>query len=320
MRFSVIIPLYNKASYIPRALESVFAQTFKDFELVVVDDGSSDDSFSIAKDMIERSPVEHQLIHQDNAGVSLARNNGVAASHGDYICFLDADDWWEPTFLEEMSNLIDEFPEAGIYSTNYTIVNETHHRTRVAQIGVKDGFEKGYINYCQVYAATMYMPICTDVACIPRPVFDEMGGFPKGIKLGEDFILWVHIGLKYKVVFLNKPLAYYNQDVDVTNRGTGKLFKPEENMLWNLTDLEPIERENEDYKHLIDNLRASGLLSYYLSRQYHEVAKQELTKVDWGKQPQKTQSFYSQSLAILRCRRVFQKCGSYVKQWFIKHL
>lgn len=320
MRFSVIIPLYNKASYIQKALESVFAQTFKDFEVIVVDDGSKDESYRIAKEILLHAPVVNRLIHQDNAGVSMARNNGVAASHGDYICFLDADDWWEPTFLEEMSNLIEEFPDAGIYGTNYTIVNETHHRTRVAMIGVREGFQKGYINYCQVYYATMYMPIWTGAACISRPVFNEEGGFPKGIKLGEDFILWIHIALKHKVVFLNKPLAYYNQDVDVANRGVGKLHRPEDNMLWNMSDLEPIERENDDFKHLIDNLRTSGLLSYYLSRQYHEVAKRELAKVDWDGQAPKTKSLYNQPVAILRFRQAFQKCGSFVKQWLIKHL
>jgi len=100
MRFSVIIPLYNKAPYIEKALQSVLEQTFDDFEVIVVDDGSSDDSYSIAKSVLEASEKPFKLIHQENAGVSTARNNGVAASHGEFICFLDGDDWWAPTFLE----------------------------------------------------------------------------------------------------------------------------------------------------------------------------------------------------------------------------
>ena len=217
MRFSVIIPLYNKALYVAKAIQSVLAQVFTDFELVIVDDGSKDDSAEIASKHIENHS-NCRLIRQENAGVSMARNNGVAASHGDYLCFLDADDWWEPTFLEEMSKLIEEFPDAGIYGTSYTIVNETKHKTRVAPIGVDSGFEKGYINYCQVYAKTLAMPLWTGAVSVPRSVFDEMGGFPKGVKLGEDFMLWIHIALKYKVAFLNKSLAYYNQDVDAANR------------------------------------------------------------------------------------------------------
>ena len=119
MRFSVVIPLYNKAPYVKKALESVFAQTFRDFELIVVDDGSTDDSLNVAKEVLDASGIYHQLIHQDNAGVSTARNNGVASSNGDYICFLDADDWWAPNFLERMDWLIKEYPEAGIYGVNY---------------------------------------------------------------------------------------------------------------------------------------------------------------------------------------------------------
>ena len=194
MRFSVVIPLYNKAPYIAKAINSVLSQTFTDYELVIVDDGSKDDSAEIAAKAIE-GRQNCRLIRQENAGVSMARNNGIAASHGDYLCFLDADDWWEPTFLEEMSKLIGEFPEAGICGTNYTIVNETKKKTRVAKIGVEEGFEKGYINYCRVYAKTLYMPLWTGAVCIPRKVFDEMQGFPQGIKLGEDFMLWIRIAL-----------------------------------------------------------------------------------------------------------------------------
>ena len=101
MRFSVIIPLFNKAPYIKKALESVRSQTFSDFEIVVVDDGSTDNSFTEAKSLLEDSDVRYQLKHQDNAGVSTARNNGVSLSKGDYLCFLDADDWWAPSFLEK---------------------------------------------------------------------------------------------------------------------------------------------------------------------------------------------------------------------------
>ena len=157
MKFSVIIPLYNKASYVAKAIGSVLDQTYDDFELIVVDDGSKDDSAEIASRAIEGYEKCH-LLKQKNAGVSMARNKGVGMSHGEYLCFLDADDWWESMFLEEMEKLIDEFPGAGIYGTNYVIVNETRQKTRVASVGVDSGFDKGYINYCQVYAKTMYMP------------------------------------------------------------------------------------------------------------------------------------------------------------------
>lgn len=319
MRFSVIIPLYNKAPYVAKAIGSVLKQTFTDYEVVIVDDGSKDDSFQIAQSVVER----HEncvLLRQENAGVSVARNNGVAASKGEYLCFLDADDWWEQSFLEEMDKLIEDYPDAGIYGTNYTIVNETKRKTKVAEIGVEKGFEKGCINYCRVYAKTLAMPLWTGAVCVPRRVFDEMKGFPKDIKLGEDFLLWIRIALEYKVAFLNKPLSYYNQDVDVANRGVGRLQSPQNHMLWNLDFLSEEERLNLDFKQLIDNLRTYGLLPYYLSKEYHDTAKKELKKVDWGKQHEKVRRQYQRPLVVLRAEYKVKKLGSAGKQWLFRIL
>ena len=316
MKFSIIIPLYNKAPYVVKAIQSVLSQTFTDYELIIVDDGSKDNSAAKVEKAIGGQP-NCRLIKQENAGVSMARNNGVAASQGEYLCFLDADDWWEPTFLEEMAKLIKEFPDAGIFGTNYTIVNESKHKTRVAKIGVEEDFEKGYINYCQTYAKTMYMPLTSISVSIPRKVFEEMSGFPKGIKLGEDFLLWIRIALKYRVAFLNKPLAYYNQDVDLVNRSVGHLHKPKEHMLWEVDFLSDEEKSNPDYKQLIDNLRAYGLLPYYLSREYHEEAKRELDKVDWKRQAQKTRKQYCLPLGWLRMKNRLLKLGLKLKYVFL---
>lgn len=313
MKFSVIIPLYNKAPYVAKAIDSVLAQTYTDYELVIMDDGSKDGSFTVASKAVEGCPNFH-LYRQANGGVSVARNNAVSLSRGEYLCFLDADDWWEPTFLEEMSKLIDDFPDAGIYGTNYTIVNETKRKTRVADIGVEQGFESGYINYCQVYAKTLAMPLWTGAVSMPKAVFDEMGGFPQGIKLGEDFLLWIRVALKYKVAFLNKPLSFYNQDVEVANRGVGRLHRPVEHMLWNVDFLSEEEKKNPDYKQLIDNLRTYGLLPYYLSKEYRDAAKQELAKVDWDRQPEKTKRLFQKPLPMLKARNKVMSLGSKLKQ------
>lgn len=317
MRFSIIIPLYNKEPYFEKALRSILGQTFTDYELIVVNDGSKDNSLAVAQRVLEGFE-KAKIIDQENAGVSTARNNGVAASKGDYICFLDADDWWEHTFLEEMDRLIDEYPAAGIYGTGYTIINEHKRRTRVAPIGIDEEFEKGYINYCQVYAKTLAMPLWTGAVCIPRHIFDEFEGFKPHLKLGEDFDLWIRIALKYKVAFLNRPLSNYNQDVDGASRGVGKLHKPGNHMLWNLEYLESEENKNPDYKQLIDNLRTYGLMPYFLSRQYHETAKAELAKVNWGSQPKSIRDKYKRPFWLLRVQSRFMDCGSRAKQLLIR--
>jgi Glycosyltransferases involved in cell wall biogenesis len=313
MRFSVVIPLYNKAPYVRKALRSVFDQTYRDFELIVVDDGSTDDSLAKAKESLDGSGIDHQLIHQDNAGVGTTRNNGVAASRGDFICFLDADDWWEPTFLERMDWLIREYPEAGIYGVNYFIISRGKQRVALNIPST------GYINYCDCYRK-LQMPLTSISVAIPRDVFQRMGGFKPHLKLGEDFDLWIRIALARKVAYLDEPLAYYFQDSNPIWRGTGHLTEPKAHMLWNLGYLEPEEKTNPDYKRLIDELRIYGLLSYLLSDKYREAAKTELAKVDWKKQPVDVRVRYRLPVPILKFRRTLKKYGSRIKQRIIRHV
>lgn len=315
MFFSIILPLFNKASYVVKAIRSVLSQTFTDYELVIMDDGSNDDSYIVASKVIE-GRINCHLYRQENAGVSLARNNAVALSQGKYLCFLDADDWWEPTFLEEMSGVIDEYPEAGIYGTSYTIVNETKRRTRTAPIGVNPDFAKGYINYCQVYAKTMAMPLWTGAVCIPRPVFEEMNGFPEGIRLGEDFLLWIRIALKYKVAFLNKPLAFYNQDVEMAGRGVvRKGYDPDSFMTFHFDQFAEQEKQNPDLKVLLDRLRVYSLLRFRFSNSHRERVGQEIAKVDFSNVGREYWFYYKLPFPLVWCFNKFRTFASRLKNW-----
>ena len=339
MKFSVIIPLYNKAPYVRKALESVLAQTYTDFELIVVDDGSTDDSAEIAETMLREikgyrlevkgkddsiaetnaynlSPINYKLIRQANAGVAAARNNGVAQANGDYLAFLDADDWWEPTYLESMAQLIEDYPDAGLYASNYVYYKPG--KTHVAL-----NIPTGYINYPKVYYESGAMPVTSITAIISRKVFDEMGGFPVGIKLGEDFLLWAKIALQYKVAFLNEPLAWYNNDVPVNLRATRNLHHPNNHMLFRMdniaSSLSPLASSlKSDWQSLLDKLRVNGLLEYWLSKEYHDLAARELAKVDWSKQPASVKRMYKTPIWMLKVKRVVMKWGSVVKQLIIK--
>lgn len=308
MRFSVIIPLFNKAPYVAKAIESVLSQTFDDYELIIMDDGSTDESFDIAYKTVE-GHENYRIYRQPNAGVSTARNNAVALSHGDYICFLDADDWWASTFLEKMDRLINEYPEAGIYGTNYFYVKNNRQRICVTTA------ETGYINYCKVYAEKLQMPLTSISSAMPRRIFDEFGGFKPSLKLGEDFDLWIRVALKYKVAFNTEPLAYYFQDSEKKWRAVGRLYAPENHMLWNLDYLEEEEKTNRDYKQLIDKLRSYNLMPYYLSKEYRSAAKEQLAKVQWDDQSAYFKRFYNTPVTILKCKNLVLKVGSCVKQW-----
>lgn len=315
MRFSVIIPLYNKEAYVRKTLESVIAQTYRDFECIVVDDGSTDGSLDIVRSL-DTGDCKLEIISQANAGVAAARNNGVAASRGEYVCFLDADDWWEPTFLEEMDRLIKEYPDAGLYATNYV-----YYKSGKTHVALR--FERGYMNYVEAYLHSDAMPVWTGAACMPRKVFDEMGGFPVGIKLGEDFLLWAKTAIKYKIAFCEKPLAYYNNDVPASLRATRNLHAPEHHMLFRLDEVEEevrgkSEEVREEWKTLLDWQRVNGLYDYWLSDEYHDAAAEELKKVDWSKQPKSVIRRYKTPIRMLKVQRYIKQIGSYYKQLLIK--
>ena len=337
-RLSVVMPLYNKAPFVRKALESIASQTYRDFELIIIDDGSTDNSAAICDEFfqtfnhslahsinVNRSFV-HSFIRQANSGVAAARNRGVAESHGEFVCFLDADDWWEPTFLEEIDRLIAEYPDAGIYATNYIYYKPG--KTHVAL-----SLPRGYIDYPKAYYEGDAMPVWTGTTCMSRKVFDEMGGFPMGIKLGEDFLLWAKTALHYPVVFSEKPLAYYNNDVPVSLRATRNLHAPEHHMLFHLDPIEEEIHKTSHIKHhtsntihrdawklLLDKLRVSGLLEYWMSDEYHNAAAAELAKVDWSKQPKSAKAQYEKPIWLLKAKRRFMQIGSYCKQKLIRKI
>lgn len=338
MKFSVIIPLYNKAPYVRKALETVCAQTYRDYEIIVINDGSTDNSAIIAEEYLNGvEGISYKILFQQNAGVSAARNNGVAQASGDYFAFLDADDWWEPTYLECMTQLIADYPEAGLYACNYVYYKpgKTH---------VVLNIPTGYINYPKAYYESGAMPVTSITAIMPRKVFEEMGGFPLGIKLGEDFLLWARTAMHYPVAFLNEPLAWYNNDVPATLRATRNLHAPEHHMLFNMKELigeslkikgEEISRAdtnaynlspitykptNDDWRRLLDKLRVNGLLEYWMSKEYHDLAAEELKKVNWSKQPQAVIRIYKTPIWLLKVKRQVMKWGSAVKQSIINRI
>ena len=316
-KLSVIIPLYNKAPYVRKALETVCAQTYSEYEIIVINDGSTDNSAIIAEEYLNGvESISYKILSQQNAGVSAARNNGIAASKGEYVAFLDADDWWEPTFLEKMVQLIEDYPDAGLYASNYIYYKPG--KTHVAVNNV----ETGYFNYPKAYYESGTMPVTSISVAIPRRVLDEIGGFPLGIKLGEDFLLWARIAMQYKVAFLNEPLAWYNNDVPATLRATRNLHAPEHHMLFNLGRLgdEAMRREakGDDWQMLIDKLRVNSLLEYWISKEYHHRAADELKKVDWSKQPASVKRMYKTPIWMLKAKSWVMKVGSAVKQLLLR--
>ena len=321
--FSIIIPLYNKAPYIEKAIRSVAAQTCQEFELIVIDDGSTDIAAPQPPKggvIISYSDIEALigekgfLLKQSNSGVSNTRNIGVKLAKYDHIAFLDADDWWAPTYLEEMKALIAQYPEAGIYGSSYFKVKNGKYIP--ANIGVEAGFQNGLINYFQVYAKTLWMPLWTGATILRKDVFNENNGFKPSLKLGEDFDLWARVAIKYPVAFLNKPLAYYNQDVDQSSRGVvdEKIYNPSEFITFNLDFLAEEERIDFDVKTLLDRLRVYSLLRYKIQGEYKDLVKKVISGVDFNNVERKYYFYYHMPQFLLNLWFSFLKIGSRMKR------
>ena len=188
---SVIIPLYNKEAGIATALRSVLSQTFQDFEVIIVDDGCTDSSVAVVETFNDQ---RIRLIRQQNAGVSAARNRGIEEAKGEYVTFLDADDEWMPDFLAEIRALQEAYPECKAQATNYVFNSYgTKSPTILHKIPFKG--ERGVLsNYFEV-ASCSHPPVWTSAACIERKLLQEIGGFPVGVKAGEDLLTWARIAV-----------------------------------------------------------------------------------------------------------------------------
>ncbi|HQN10406.1 MAG TPA: glycosyltransferase family A protein [Thermoanaerobaculia bacterium] len=229
MTVSVVIPLFNKARHIGRAVRSVLAQTYTDFELVVIDDASTDDSGEIVQRMIE---PRLRLVSQENRGECGARNRGIEESRHDLIAFLDADDEWFPGFLEIVLGLRARHPEAGMYSAAYCF-GHVDSLERPAFVGCPEGREGGLIpDYFE--SSLGPQPVTSSSVLIPRKVLDEVGRFPKGVRAGGDLHTWTRIALRYRVAWSPREGAVYHLSAD--NRVSASL--PE---VSDVTVAEPIE-------------------------------------------------------------------------------
>lgn len=208
---TVIIPLYNKEKYIKRSLNSVYKQSIDDYEIIVVDDGSTDKGASIVE--IEGNK-KTRLIKQENAGVSAARNTGIRESQGDLITFLDADDEWESSFLTSICRLSEKFPEAGAYTTAIDVVEDNGMKRKQRYAHIPSHPWEGLIpNYFESARAGT-PPIYSSTVGVPRSVFDELGVFPEGEPIGEDLDMWGRIAMKYPIAFSWDVGATYFKNAD----------------------------------------------------------------------------------------------------------
>ena len=203
--FSVIIPLYNKESFIEKTLECVLNQTFKDFEIIIVNDGSTDASLEKIKKFTDN---RIKIFQQENQGVSVARNKGMEMAEGEYFCFLDADDEWKNDYLENLFFTIKKFPDAGMYCSRYKTKIADGKYTFCKFIDISEEYE-GYIKDF-FWSSFQNRIALTSAVCIYKNVFKKIGGFDKKISSGQDLDYWIRISLKHNVVICKNTTVIYN--------------------------------------------------------------------------------------------------------------
>ena len=194
--FSVIIPLFNKEEYIESVLNSVKNQNFNDFEIIIVDDGSTDKSLEIVSEFNDDRII---IIKQKNAGASITRNNGIARARGEYIALLDADDLWYKNHLLELKKQISLFPDAGLYCNNYE-VNFSKDLVRPASLNFD--FKDDCLLVNDFFKASTTLPVAwTSAVGFTKEKFNSVGGFNAALNAVEDLDLWVKMALKYDIAF-----------------------------------------------------------------------------------------------------------------------
>lgn len=211
---SVVIPLYNKAAEVARAISSVLEQSTLPREIIVVDDGSTDGSADVVRQF--SSPLI-RLISQENRGVSVARNVGIGAAVSKWVALLDGDDAWCKDFITTIDSLMEQYPDCGAYSTAFYIEQDGELVAADTPLdgGVVDFFAESMQHYVMIPSA----------AVLRRDLVLELGGFPEGMRLGEDQYLWTKIARTADIAFSPKKMVIYSRTA--SNRSAA-IYRPEQ--------------------------------------------------------------------------------------------
>lgn len=276
---SVIIPLYNKEKSIKATLESVMAQTYTDYEVIIVNDGSTDKSADVVRNFIStvKSEVYEvkniRLIQQENAGVSAARNAGILAAQGEYVAFLDADDYWEYDVLLEFDRLINDFPDATLYALGCG--NMTNDIKTPCKCDLNPGY-RGYLNDIWKHRPTF---LSASSCCCRRTLANQIGGFDIRMTHGEDYDMWWRLIFVGKLAFYNKTLIYYVQDAE--NRAMHRIPKFENQISYYIEKYAKQREQDIDFRRFCDDELARRLYPYLLDKKNKNKAKQLLALIDW---------------------------------------
>lgn len=269
---SVVIPLYNKEQSIVRTLDSVLAQTYKDYEVVIVNDGSTDRSRELVELWIcTKQDNRFLLINQPNGGVCSARNRGIQEAQGEYIAFLDGDDLWAPTYLEELAALIADYPEVGIYGIGCRHIDSNELPNTHFQATFR-----GLLADWSMRGAAFTGSSTT----IRKDVFDAVGMFDTRMTHGEDLDMWWRVLLQYDGAYCDQPLAFYRQDSE--NRAMNRVMPLEKHIPYYIDKYADARAKDAAFRKFFDTQMAYRLYPYLFEPQYRKDARRLSRKLDYS--------------------------------------
>ena len=241
VKYSVVIPLYNKAEYISRTLKSVLAQSFQNFEVIVVDDGSRDDSLKIAR---QTDSDKIRVIAQENQGTAIARNTGIEHASGEYIAFLDADDEWKSNYLETIDTLTEKYPQSDVFVTAYRVVMGKNKYNYSSRLTPDEGCLESYWMTFQY----PYDFVWTSATVIRKSTVLKAGCFKPGERIGQDLDLWA------RVARINPRVAYSSAVCVDYNRNAGQNARKREKIAYAKAFLQDLEEEMKNPEHSREEL------------------------------------------------------------------
>ncbi|WP_427161674.1 glycosyltransferase family 2 protein [Aliinostoc sp. HNIBRCY26] len=198
-KVSVIIPAYNAMAFLPTTLESVLKQTFNDYEVIVINDGSSD---GIIDWFTQVTDIRVKLISQENQGPAAARNHGINQAQGEYLAFLDADDIWAENKLEKQVNILDENPTVGlVYSWVGSIDSQGNIGNKVRKNNAEGRVWETIIEHNIIE--------CGSNPMVRRICFEKVGVFDHRLAYAQDWEMWVRVASRYQFQVINETLVYY---------------------------------------------------------------------------------------------------------------
>ncbi len=268
-RISIIIPLFNKGKFISEAINSILSQTHPYWEVIVVDDGSTDNGPEIVKSF--KDSRIRLILGGENKGVSATRNRGIKEAKYEWIAFLDADDMWKKDFLETIVWLMEKHPECVVYATSYECFNNETGTTTSLPV---HKFPKGWVGIVEDYfsANAQSQIFNTTSIVVKRNALFDVGLFPEGISHGEDIFVWVNLSLRFRIAFINSSKAVYRLGVE--NQATSK--KSDYKVLYYLLDLQKngkiSEKFADGYRKYMARVLYNAVRSSLLQGQNKEMA------------------------------------------------